>query len=335
MPKNIIICCDGTGNEYCKEKTNVSKLFDIAENRTERQIIYYDPGVGTMGSTFAISWVGKKLSWLFGLAFAYGLPQNIEDAYSFLMDNYEDGDHVYLFGFSRGAYTVRALAGMIMKCGLLHKEYKNLLPYATRLYRKRDNTRDSKKVKAFREAFSRNCVPYFIGVWDTVKSVGIRNKIRFGDSKLSEEIPYGYHALSIDEKRFKFRPLLWEKSEAKNQTIEQVWFPGVHCDVGGSYERAGLSDGALKWMIQKAANHGMIVDTAEFDKIIPDCGQKANISFKWLWVLLWFHVREVKAGDLVHASALRRMEKTEIKYSPRNLRKVQKEIKEVDQDIVC
>jgi uncharacterized protein (DUF2235 family) len=329
MPKNIIICCDGTGNEYCKEKTNVSKLFDIVENRTEKQIAYYDPGVGTMGSTFAITWVGKKLSWLFGLAFAYGLPQNIEDAYSFLMDNYEDDDNVYLFGFSRGAYTVRALAGMIMKCGLLHKEYKNLIPYATRLYRKRKK-KDNKKAEEFKEAFSHTCIPYFIGVWDTVKSVGIRNKIRFGDSKLSKEIRYGYHALSIDEKRFKFRPLLWDKSEAEKQTIEQVWFPGVHCDVGGSYERAGLSDGALKWMVQKAARHGLIVNPAEFDKIIPDCGQKANKSFKWLWVLLWFHIRKIKDNDLVHVSAIKRMDKPAIKYRPRNLLKVRKTIEVVD-----
>jgi uncharacterized protein (DUF2235 family) len=226
MPKNIVICCDGTGNEYCKNKTNVAKLFDAVENHTERQIAYYDPGVGTLGSTLAITWIGKKLSWLFGLAFAFGLPKNIEDAYSYLMENYEDGDRVFLFGFSRGAYTVRALGGMIMKCGLLHKEYRNLIEYATKLYRNRKLNIDSKKVQDFRKAFSRtHCTPYFIGVWDTVKSVGVRNKIRFGDTSLSKSIPYGYHALSIDEKRFKFDRCYGMSPRPRGRSSSRYGFP--------------------------------------------------------------------------------------------------------------
>lgn len=335
MPKNIVICCDGTGNEYCKKKTNVAKLFDIVENRGDRQVAYYDPGVGTLGSTYAITWFGKKLSWLFGLAFAFGLPENIEDAYSFLMDNYEDGDRIYLFGFSRGAYTVRALGGMIMKCGLLHKEHKNLIPYATKLYRNRKKKRNSETVVGFRNAFShKRCIPYFIGVWDTVKSVGVRNKIRFADSKLAEEIPFGYHALSIDEKRFKFRPVLWESSNTRAQTIEQVWFPGVHCDVGGSYDRDGLSDTALKWMAKKARAQGLIVDTELLDKIIPNCGQKPNKSFKWFWLILGFYRRKIKAGDLVHSAAMKRMDKVK-GYRPRNLLKVRDQVVIIDDEIGC
>jgi len=351
MPKNIVICCDGTGNEYCKKKTNVAKLYDIAEKQTERQIAYYDPGVGTLGSTLAITWVGKKLSWLFGLAFAFGLPENIEDAYSFLMENYEEGDRIFLFGFSRGAYTVRALGGMITKCGLLHKEHKNLIHYATKLYRDRKKKADHAKVKSFRSAFSHDsCAPYFIGVWDTVKSVGMKNKIRFGDKSLSKKVPYGFHALSIDERRFKFRPVLWDEPAADKQTIEQVWFPGVHCDVGGSYERDGLSNIALQWMIKKAAEQGLIADTEEFEKIAPDCGQGRNKSYKGFWRLLGIHIRDIinegkdkkkkkkeeteEKKPLVHASAFKRMEKVR-KYRPRNLLRVRDRITPVDEDMEC
>lgn len=331
MPKNIVICCDGTGNEYCKDKTNVSKLFDAVENHTDRQIAYYDPGVGTLGSTLAITWPGKKLSWLFGLAFAFGLPKNIEDAYSFLMENYEDGDRVFLFGFSRGAYTVRALGGMIMKCGLLHKEYPNLIEYSTKLYRNRKLKIDSKKVRDFRKAFSHaNCTPYFIGVWDTVKSVGIRNKIRFGDTSLSKSIPYGFHALSIDEKRFKFRPVLWDEPAAEGQVIEQVWFPGVHCDVGGSYAQAGLSDGALKYMLKRAASKGLVVNMEVYDKITPECADKIHRSFKGFWLLLWLHLRKIRKGAAVHVSAIKRME-TVKNYRPRRLRKVRDTVRIIDE----
>jgi uncharacterized protein (DUF2235 family) len=333
MPKNIVVCCDGTGNEYCKNKTNVAKLFDAVENHTERQIAYYDPGVGTLGSTLAITWFGKKLSWLFGLAFAFGLPKNIEDAYSFLMENYEEGDRVFLFGFSRGAYTVRALAGMIMKCGLLHKEYPNLIEYATKLYRNRSLDGKSKKVQDFRRAFSRtSCVPHFIGVWDTVKSVGVRNKIRFSDTRLSESIPCGYHALSIDEKRFKFRPVLWDEPGAEGQVIEQVWFPGVHCDVGGSYEEAGLSDAALKWMLKRAASQGLIVKMDDYDRVVPDCTDTIHESFKGFWLLLWFYLRPIKENAAVHVSAIDRMEKV-AGYRPRRLRKVRDRVRIVDEEM--
>jgi uncharacterized protein (DUF2235 family) len=330
MPKNIVICCDGTGNEYCKSKTNVAKLFDMVENHTDGQIAYYDPGVGTLGSTLAITWVGKKLSWLYGLAFAFGLVKNIEDAYSFLMENYEDGDRIFLFGFSRGAYTVRALAGMIMKCGLLYKQYPNLIEYATKLYRNRSLPPDHKKVQDFRKAFSRpSCVPYFIGVWDTVKSVGLKNKVRFSDMKLSESILYGYHALSIDEKRFKFRPVLWDEPAGNGQTIEQVWFPGVHSDVGGSYPEAGLSDGALKWMLNKAAAQGLVVNIEMYDHIVPNCADKLHRSFKGFWLLLWFYLRPISKNALVHASAVERMDMVG-SYRPPRLPKMREKIKVVE-----
>ncbi len=130
MPKNIIICSDGTGNEFGETNTNVVGVFK-AIVRNQEQVAFYDPGVGTfdvLGRT-----IGKKVGYLMGFAFGWGVQKNIEDAYEYLMNQYEPGDHVYLFGFSRGAFTVRSLAGMLTKCGLLQKGSKNLLPYASEM----------------------------------------------------------------------------------------------------------------------------------------------------------------------------------------------------------
>ena len=121
MPKNIVICCDGTGNEYGKHKTNVVHLFTVAKRDLGEQIVFYDPGVGTSFN---------RLKKLYGMAFGRGIVRNIEDAYRYLMDRYVDGDKIYLFGFSRGAFTVRSLAGMLYKCGLLQKGSNNLIEFA-------------------------------------------------------------------------------------------------------------------------------------------------------------------------------------------------------------
>ena len=129
MPKNIIICCDGTGNEYGQQNTNVVKLYE-AIVRDEQQIAFYDPGVGT----FSILGreLGRRVGIGLGKAFGAGVQRNIEDAYRYLMDRYEPQDKLFLFGFSRGAFTVRALAGMLNRCGLLEKGSMNLVPYARR-----------------------------------------------------------------------------------------------------------------------------------------------------------------------------------------------------------
>src|SRR5262245_58623619 len=121
MAKNIVVCCDGTGNEYGENNTNVVKLFRMIEKDPRSQIAYYDPGVGTLSAPAALTKLTKALTKLLGLAFAYGVSTNLEDAYEYLMDKFEPGDKVFLFGFSRGAFTVRALAGMLNKCGLLEK----------------------------------------------------------------------------------------------------------------------------------------------------------------------------------------------------------------------
>ena len=134
MSKNIVVCCDGTGNEYGSNNTNVVKLYE-AIVRDADQVAFYDPGVGTL--SFLGRQLGRRVGRTLGKAFGAGLQQNIEDAYRFLMDRYEPGDKLFLFGFSRGAFTVRALAGMLNRCGLLQKGSLNLVPYASRIYNDR------------------------------------------------------------------------------------------------------------------------------------------------------------------------------------------------------
>ncbi|MEE9443897.1 MAG: DUF2235 domain-containing protein [candidate division Zixibacteria bacterium] len=317
MSKNIVIFCDGTGNQYCKTKTNVSKLFEKIPNHTDEQIAYYNPGIGTLGSRVAVTRLGKLLTRLMGLAFAHGITRNIEDAYRFLMSTFEEEDKIFLFGFSRGAYTVRALAAMIMKCGLLYKGHENLIPYATKLYRSRKIETNDKMAIEFRETFSKQCVPHFIGVWDTVKSVGLYDRIKFSDRKLNAAIKYGYHALSVDEKRIKFRPVLWELP-VEGQTIEQVWFAGVHSDVGGGYIEDGLSNIALKWMAQQADACDLTINMEEFNSIKLDYKDKIHNPLWPIWWILGWVWRSIAEKSNIHETVNKRMREIK-KYRPQNL----------------
>lgn len=334
MSKNIVVCCDGTGNQYCEKNTNVVKLFELLDHCSTDQVGFYDPGVGTLGSRIWHTRFVRFLSRLGGLAFAHGLTKNIEDAYQYLMDTYEDGDKLFLFGFSRGAYTARALAGMLGKCGLLHRGSNNLVPYATKLYRdaskrRRKRQADSEELKGFRDAFSRDCVPHLVGVWDTVKSVGFFNRITFGDSHLNQHINFGLHALSIDEKRWKFPPLLWKPhhdkkaiEQASGQSIKQVWFAGVHCDVGGSYKEAGLSNISLHWMIENAIQAGLKIDVKkmsakQLDLKTDHTDELHNPLIPFWWLLGWCR-RKISNGSMLHQSVFDRIQDI-ADYQPKNL----------------
>ena len=174
--KNIVICCDGTGNEYGRNNTNVVETYVLAA-KNDRQVTYYDPGVGTGGWEYHEE--DGTLRSLSDQATGYGLQKNVEDAYRYLMGHYEDGDAVYLFGFSRGAFTVRALAGILYKCGLLGADAGNLVEYASKVY----NTPDNDTVaQGFRTVFGRSCPVHFIGVWDTVESLVMNAGKRFHDA---------------------------------------------------------------------------------------------------------------------------------------------------------
>jgi uncharacterized protein (DUF2235 family) len=169
MPKKIVICCDGTGNQFGEQNSNVIKLFKtlICD---QNQIAYYHPGVGTMGSRNALSFIGKAWTKIIGLAFAYGISENISDAYQFLMHNFETEDQLYIFGFSRGAYTARALCGMLHTVGLLRPGNDGLIPYAIRMIK--SSHINFAVARDFKNTFGRDCKPHFIGVWDTEASHG-------------------------------------------------------------------------------------------------------------------------------------------------------------------
>lgn len=314
--KNIIICCDGTGNEYGTNNTNLVQTCEVAV-RSDEQIVYYDPGVGTGGWEYnEESGILRSTS---DAATGYGLQKNVTDAYIFLMNEFEAGDNVYLFGFSRGAFTVRSLGGMLYKCGLLSQNNENLVEYAAKLY----NTKDNKEIAAgFKKTFSRPCPVHFIGVWDTVESLILNAGKKFHDAKLNPEVSNGYHALAIDERRKDFLPFPWDEDNlAPNQIIEQVWFAGVHSDVGGWYKERGLSNIAFQWMMKAAIKCGMKVHINELKKYTENPFDELHNSYKGLWKIKRRVTRNIKEGSKIHKSVIDRMNNPGLKYKPAYLPK--------------
>ena len=289
--KRIILCCDGTWNSADQESngvpcpTNVVKLgYRIAKRDAAGipQIVYYDQGVGT----------GNALDRLSGGAFGQGLEQNIHDAYRFLASNYEPGDQLYVFGFSRGAFTARSIVGMIRKCGVL--ALKNVKHYreALELYRNGSRPADPGPTQ-FRTSYccygNDDIKVDFIGVWDTVGALGIplrglrwltRKDHQFHDTQLSGIVQRACHALAIDEYRGSFEPATWDYAPKDWQRVEQVWFCGAHSDVGGGYAEPQLSDIALDWMIGKARDAGLAFDQEVIDAnpLAPDPLAKVHNS---------------------------------------------------------
>jgi uncharacterized protein (DUF2235 family) len=292
MPKNIVVCCDGTANEFARDRTNVVKLFYTLIHDPSRQVAFYHPGLGTMEAAGALTTLSRKLTKLAGLAIGYGLETDIRDAYVFLMNYFEEGDRLFLFGFSRGAYTARAVASLLHMYGLIRKGDEPLVPYAIRMLmainRAQGRTRANQpsQVRAlfkladeFNAHFSGTpCSPYFVGVWDTVSSVGwIENPLRLPYTANNPDIQIGRHAIAIDERRAFFRPNLWRPTATGGpRDLKQVWFPGVHCDVGGGYPEAesGLSKVALEWMLREAASAGLLTEPAKVNRVLGRSGDE-------------------------------------------------------------
>jgi uncharacterized protein (DUF2235 family) len=264
--KNIVICCDGTWNSYTTQyPSNVVRVAEAAGVDSSRQPVYYDSGIGTSGT---------RLQRLIDGATGRGLSRNILEAYRRLIDWFEEDDRIFLFGYSRGAYTVRSLAGLIRKCGILRRENAALANQAYALYR--DASRDpcSQAAKSFRDSNAMTTNAYFVGAFDTVGTLGIplallagfnRRKFRFHDLSLSRRIKYGYHAVAVDEHRLHFKPALWQNRPAPGQTIEQAWFPGAHGNIGGGVQDTRLSHITLHWMLTKAARAGLLLTDNALD----------------------------------------------------------------------
>lgn len=308
---NIIVCCDGTGNSYGANNTNVVDLY-ASIVRDDDQIANYDPGVGTFSVFGRI--LGARVGVLMGKAFGFGLTENIEDAYRYLMDRYQPDDKLFLFGFSRGAFTARALAGMLNKVGLLQKGSVNLIPYASDIY----NTRNNDQIAAgFKKTYCNECKPHFVGVWDTVGSLGWWYGKKFFNTRLNKDVGHAYQAISIDEKRKKFPISIWEEEALEpSQNVVQVWFAGVHSDVGGWYTERDLSDIALIWMLENAHREGLRLKDGWRERLNPKPQGKIHESRTGFWRLWRPAIRKIPEGAKIHTSVLKRIE-TDKGYKPR------------------
>jgi uncharacterized protein (DUF2235 family) len=291
MPKNIVVCCDGTNNQFDGYHTNVIRTYKVAR-RHAGQVTYYDPGVGTMPEPWLKTKLQKRWSMLSGLIFGDGFFDNISDAYRFLVANYEPGDKIFIFGFSRGAYTARAVAALLHSIGLLYPATENLLSYAIRYWQKDfGSDSDGGRVCAeFKATLARVCPVHFIGVFDTVSSVGVINNFRkFPHTAHNPEVAHVRHAVSIDERRSTFRQNLMFPTA--DQDVKNVWFSGVHSDVGGGYppEEAGLAKVTFQWMMREAKNHGLDIDDSalgqelDINGAAPDPCAPLHVSLQDGW----------------------------------------------------
>ena len=347
MSRNLVLCLDGTNNKYAATNTNVVKLYAMLDRKSNDQLAYYQPGIGTMPPAGMWGRLQKRIVTTLDLAIAWLLEEHVSDAYRFLMRYYEEGDRIYIFGFSRGAYTARVLAAMLYKVGLLSKGNEELVPFAWEMFTHKSSL-GQEPCAGFRRTFAREVTVHFLGLWDTVSSVGWAwNPSHYQYTANNPGVTTIRHAVSLDERRAYFVQNLW----GSGPDVEQVWFPGVHCDVGGGYieSEAGLSKIALKWLLEEAEAHGLKTNPIAKAAILPAqdsqeyaapnaLGKKHESLEGWWWISeflpkrikdpaknwtpTWIvplgRPRTVLAGALMHASIFTRQNGL-ADYRPRNI----------------
>ncbi|GAA6035634.1 hypothetical protein JCM8097_004939 [Rhodosporidiobolus ruineniae] len=271
--RNLVLFFDGTGNSFNERVTNVSTLYSFASKDTTDQLCYYQTGIGTRISTSDSPWPFRLVDWAEGwldYGIAWSLGTHVQKGYQFLMNYYQPGDSIFLFGFSRGAYTARALAGMLQQVGLLFAGNEETLPLAYSIYKNSGEQHNSKReaqAQDFKRIYSRPVEVEFVGVFDTVSSVGILGSHQLPFASGSSFIDHFRHALALDEVRCKYAPELWEAEDAGTSTVKEVWFVGSHSNVGGGalpYDRdasPSLSALPLRWMLREAVECGFKIDT--------------------------------------------------------------------------
>jgi uncharacterized protein (DUF2235 family) len=370
MGKNIVLCSDGTGNQDIKNRgTNVFKLYEAVDIQghkdcaVKKQVAFYDDGVGT----------ANAFARVVGGAFGWGFSSNVKSLYRELVNVYEYGDSIYLFGFSRGAYTVRALAGMIQYCGVL--DINNYYGNGDRhsLTKKIDECWSDFRGEAFRsapDAERRGFVPSreeegsrreatikrrekygavnpldlvdipFIGVWDTVGAIGVPfDELRrviswfypiwFADNTLGPEVKRACQALSIDDERRTFHPELWNEQDGCDTRLLQVWFAGVHSNVGGGYPKQGMSLVTLDWMMKEADNAGLRFNREDInfvherqdvhDKIYDS---RSGLAVYYRWAprdISWLSREHRIARPKIHVSVFERIANGTEAYAPGNI----------------
>lgn len=346
MGKRIAIFIDGTSDFAAERPTHVFRLFQEAE-RSDDQVSYYDGGVGTLRDTGALTTIKKRILQSIDLAVASRIDRSFTEAYKFLVRNYENGDSIYLFGFSRGAYTVRALAGAIHMFGILHREHENIIPYVWQTYRSfgdnKDNSDRWDDVRRIKSAFSGPAEVEYLGAWDTVSSVGFIRFVSLPQTSKLSAVKNVRHAMAIDEKRNLFPP---NRISGASPTHHECWFSGVHRDVGGGghAESLPLSMPPYHWVVDGAKQAGLTltpsrsIEPVEENACAKDNGsmlivlcyaltaliplrswsRKQN-RFVWKWLTNWIWTREISPDDYVHPSVKVRMNCTNLRYKPPNL----------------
>ena len=283
MGKNIVILSDGTGQEGGKvegRSSNVYRLFNMLEDRTDEQIVFYDPGLGT------------GLRKVTGNVGGMGISHNIKEAYAFLVEHFQAGDRIYLIGFSRGAATMRSLSSLIHHFGILPRSRPELIDQAYKIYKSRSKEPLKERAGAF---VARHHTMWtrirFIGCYDTVAALGLPwarasavldrfspFRHRFHDLRLSESVENAAQALAIDDERKTFHPVLWDPECLDDQSVHQVWFTGMHTDVGGGYSEHGLSDISLTWLMEQAVMSGIRIYPKHEVEITQDATDEMHDS---------------------------------------------------------
>lgn len=356
MSRNLVICLDGTRNEPGGSPSNILRLHDVVA-KSDEQLVYYDPGVGTIGGRAVFTEVGRVATKGLGAIAGFGILENIEEAYTWLSENYRPGDRIHVFGYSRGAYTARALTGMLRTVGLLRRGSANLVPYAIKLYVRSDpwqpagadpdglpdetSTRAARvfwrERSRFRAQFGNPDFPHpfdsrhqveFLGVWDTVKSVGsvdLQGRVRIAQWPFTARIVNvgaARHALAIDERRrflepYRFDPTLVAGSPDR---YRELWFAGTHSDIGGLPPDSRLSDLAFAWIVRDAVACGLTIDHSRYRRLLGvSVGEDLPIDYatgeiranpRMWWLAGGWRPRTMRPDDRVHPSVLRRVAAT-------------------------
>jgi uncharacterized protein (DUF2235 family) len=337
--KRLVLCGDGTWNvrdqldEHGKRRpTNVTKVARANRPRDMNgvdQIVFYHDGVGTGGATDTVT----------GGAFGHGIEENVRNLYRFIVYNYAPGDELFFFGFSRGAFTMRTLAGFMKLVGLTEKDDDFFVPDMYACYEGNTGPGTPEWKRAFQRVKGQQPCPNitFIGVWDTVGALGAPgvigkaasalngNKYGYHDVQLNGFIQNAYHALAIDERRRPFMPNLWVRPADWHGNLEQAWFPGVHSDVGGGYERGGLANEALHWMVSKAHALGLEFDDAYLAFYAPhwdgDLHNSMSVKYRLMGGAYDRPIGNQPAdGETVHRAAIERW-RHQSDYRPVNLQR--------------
>ncbi|MBC7740958.1 MAG: DUF2235 domain-containing protein [Bdellovibrionaceae bacterium] len=303
MPKNIVLLFDGTKNQPGQNKdTNILKMHDLLINDQKTQSVFYFNGIANMPS--------KVLS-LFQLVTGSGINEKIKQGYEILIKNYEPGDQVFLYGFSRGAFTARSLAGKVAAIGLIKDSSKQLIDLAYDHYTIFSDLDTQTK---FKKKFSRTCPIHLIGVYDTVETLlsnlffssyftnwgKKRGYKRNHNVELLSENTYAYQALALDDTWVRsYKPVLWNINAYPR--VQQVWFAGSHKDIGGPSLTAGVADVALRWMLSLSMTKGLLVDPKKFASLNPNCTGALRKT-------KGFGRRKLSQSILIHRSVKTRMQ---------------------------